>query len=161
VEEERRRREREGGEANTPSEFSFFGKRQVESLGVASSLPSLFLERAPIYKRSPTGYIESLVTRPTNKLLPFSSPFFDLLQLIFDTTSLNSLEMLFDNLAELLLLVSSVAHVWITPYTKVEESFTLHAVRDLLLRGVSKDAVSQVSYSRSYHALIRTLTTPE
>ena len=54
--------------------------------------------------------------------------------------------MLVDQLAELLILISSVAHVLLAPHTKVEESFTLHAVRDLLLKGISKDAVSQVSF---------------
>lgn len=58
--------------------------------------------------------------------------------------------MLIDHLAELLVVISSTTHVLLAPHTKVEESFTLHAVRDLLLKGVSEQAVAQVSSALSH-----------
>jgi alpha-1,6-mannosyltransferase len=43
-----------------------------------------------------------------------------------------------------LLLAVAYAHVLLAPYNKVEESFNLHAVHDVLAYGLGKDAISQV-----------------
>jgi alpha-1,6-mannosyltransferase len=45
---------------------------------------------------------------------------------------------------DLLLLGTSWTHVILAPYTKVEESFNLHATHDVLLYGVLPNALSQV-----------------
>ncbi|GAA5962677.1 hypothetical protein JCM3765_006163 [Sporobolomyces pararoseus] len=68
--------------------------------------------------------------------------------------------MLVDHLAELLIPISSLAHVLIAPHTKVEESFTLHAVRDLLLKGISKDAISQYDHVEFPGAVPRSFIGP-
>jgi alpha-1,6-mannosyltransferase len=41
--------------------------------------------------------------------------------------------------------VVTFTHVLLAPYTKVEESFTLHAVHDILAHGLSAGSLSQVS----------------
>lgn len=38
----------------------------------------------------------------------------------------------------------AVLHVSLAPYTKVEESFNLHATHDILMYGVSREALKNV-----------------
>jgi len=41
-------------------------------------------------------------------------------------------------------LAVTYAHVFLSPYTKVEESFTLHAVHDVLAHGHQPNQLAQV-----------------
>jgi hypothetical protein len=45
---------------------------------------------------------------------------------------------------DFLLFATGWGHVFLAPYTKVEESFNLHAVHDVLSYGVSTDAIRNV-----------------
>jgi alpha-1,6-mannosyltransferase len=47
-------------------------------------------------------------------------------------------------LLDVLLYVVAWAHVLLAPYSKVEESFTLHAIHDLLFYGGDPDALQKV-----------------
>ncbi|GAA6020689.1 hypothetical protein JCM11491_000515 [Sporobolomyces phaffii] len=68
--------------------------------------------------------------------------------------------MLVDRLAEWLVVLGPAAHVLLAPHVKVEESFTLHAVRDLLFRGVSRDVLSQYDHVEFPGAVPRTFVGP-
>ena len=47
---------------------------------------------------------------------------------------------------DLAILATAWAHVFLAPYTKVEESFNLHAVHDVLVHGIRPDAVQNVRW---------------
>ena len=46
---------------------------------------------------------------------------------------------------DLALLATAWSHVFLAPYTKVEESFNLHAVHDVLMYGIGPEAIQNVS----------------
>lgn len=54
---------------------------------------------------------------------------------------------------DILLLTTCWAHVVLAPYTKVEESFNLHATHDVLAYGVLPDALQHVrrTYPLNYN----------
>ena len=45
---------------------------------------------------------------------------------------------------EALILAVLWLHVWLAPFTKVEESFNLHATHDIILHGLSPSALKKV-----------------
>jgi hypothetical protein len=51
---------------------------------------------------------------------------------------------------ELLLCLVFALHVLYAPYTKIEETWTLHATHDILAYGVKPDAVLLVRWCPSY-----------
>jgi alpha-1,6-mannosyltransferase len=50
-----------------------------------------------------------------------------------------------DGALNVVLLLSAYGHVYLSPYTKVEESFSIQAAHDILAYGVSPISLSQVS----------------
>ena len=58
-----------------------------------------------------------------------------------------------------LLLFTAYTHVFLAPYTKVEESFNLHAVHDVLMYGVHSDTLHNVRTPAVKH-LTRCLCPP-
>ena len=45
---------------------------------------------------------------------------------------------------DILIFAVAWTHVFLAPYTKVEESFNLHATHDILLHGVHPTALTEV-----------------
>lgn len=56
-------------------------------------------------------------------------------------------------LVDLLFFLVGVVHVFLAPYTKVEESFNLHATHDILMYGVLPSGLKNVSVSIPPYAL--------
>lgn len=54
-------------------------------------------------------------------------------------------------LLDTLTLAIAWAHVLLTPYTKVEESFNLHATHDVLMYGISSNSLKNVCLCDSPH----------
>ena len=80
--------------------------------------------------------------------MSLSGPYLGLLSTLGDQarpTSARYLQQAMLTRAEVLLVAVAAGHVLLAPYTKVEESFSLHAARDILALGVSPAAVAQVS----------------
>ncbi|KAF9649276.1 alpha-1,6-mannosyltransferase subunit [Thelephora ganbajun] len=57
---------------------------------------------------------------------------------------------------DLALLATAWSHVFLAPYTKVEESFNLHAVHDVLMYGIGPDAVQNYDHKIFPGAVPRT-----
>lgn len=49
-----------------------------------------------------------------------------------------------DRLCECLLILTALLHVLVCPFSKVEETLNLHAIHDILTKGLSDKAISQV-----------------
>ncbi|KAL8280641.1 hypothetical protein RQP46_006964 [Phenoliferia psychrophenolica] len=62
--------------------------------------------------------------------------------------------------AEVLLVLVAAVHVFLAPYTKVEESFSLHASRDILALGLSPPAVAQYDHIEFPGAVPRSFVGP-
>jgi hypothetical protein len=62
-------------------------------------------------------------------------------------------------LLDVLIFAVSWTHVLLAPYTKVEESFNLHAIHDLLFYGGHPDALQKVRNGLS-RLLIRPISFP-
>lgn len=62
-------------------------------------------------------------------------------------------------LLDLTLLLVSWTHVYLAPYSKVEESFNLHATHDVLMYGVGATKLHSVSLrnQRSHNAWLNLL----
>lgn len=43
------------------------------------------------------------------------------------------------------MLVAGAVHVFVAPYSKVEESFSLHAIHDILALGIAPSQLNSVS----------------
>jgi len=55
---------------------------------------------------------------------------------------------------DLLIFTTSWAHVLLAPYTKVEESFNLHATHDVLMYGVGIDNLYNVRSQHSFRGIL-------
>ncbi|KAF8440477.1 alpha-1,6-mannosyltransferase subunit [Boletus edulis BED1] len=60
------------------------------------------------------------------------------------------------SIADLLLLVVSWTHVFLAPYTKVEESFNLHSAHDVLMYGLSPESLHNYDHNVFPGAIPRT-----
>lgn len=56
---------------------------------------------------------------------------------------------------DLLLVALGWTHVLLAPYTKVEESFNLHATHDVLMYGVTPQTLHNVSFSAASRSCAR------
>lgn len=64
-----------------------------------------------------------------------------------------------DRLCECLLILTALLHVFVCPFTKVEETFNLHAIHDILTKGLSDDAISRVCVLYALETSLVILTT--
>ena len=54
---------------------------------------------------------------------------------------------------DLLVVATACTHVLLAPYTKVEESFNLHATHDVLMYGVGTDSLLKVEACLGTHSV--------